>query len=368
MRRANEGLLERSFGECPTEPARCVSNEAGERGVLLWGQGDSQGGILMDFLQFVNEVKKGLTEYFKDSAEVTVSNVRKNNGVMLTGVVIMKKDSHIAPTIYLESFYEAYKKGMGLREILSQIEVIYEKNRVQGSEDSLEFFQSFLKVRKKIFYKLINAEKNRELLREIPSVPYLDLAIVFYCDCSSELFGNAAILIKNSHLKMWGVDKEQLYLAAAANTPKSSPYEIKTMEAVMKEMFAEEIRKELERKHISYSEAWLEEMAAQMLADSEPPEGKTPMYVLTNVKRCNGASCVLYERVLENFAKKMNDNLYILPSSIHEMIMIPASFAAKASELREMVEEINATQVEDEEVLSDSVYFFNRMTKQLELA
>ena len=105
-----------------------------------------------------------------------------------------------------------------------------------------------------------------------------------------------------------------------------------------------------------------------MLADSEPPEGKTPMYVLTNRKRCNGAACVLYEQVLENFAKKINDNLYILPSSVHEVIMIPASFAGKASQLREMVEEINATQVEDEEVLSDSVYFFNRMTKKLELA
>lgn len=322
----------------------------------------------MNFLQFVNEVKKGLMEYFKDRAEITVSSVRKNNGVMLTGVVIMEKDSHIAPTIYLESFYEAYKNGTGLRELLSQMEKIYENSRVSGSSKSLEFFQNFLKVRTKIFYKLINAEKNGELLKEIPFVPYLDLAIVFYCDCSSELFGNAAILVKNSHLEMWGVDKEQLYLAAAANTPKNSPCEIQTMEAVMKEMFAEEIRKELERNRISYSEQWLEEMAAQMLADSEPPEGKTPMYVLTNRKRCNGAACVLYEQVLENFAKKINDNLYILPSSVHEVIMIPASFAGKASQLREMVEEINTTQVEDEEVLSDSVYFFNRMTKKLELA
>ena len=321
----------------------------------------------MNFMQFVNKVKTELMEYYKEGAEVTINSVRKNNGVMLTGVVIMEKGSHIAPTIYLESIYEEYRKGRNFRELLTEIIGIYEKNRIQYCGE-FDFFHDFTKVRKKIFYKLINAKKNKELLEEVPFVPYLDLAIVFYCDCSSELFGNAAILIRNSHLKIWNTDKEQVYLAAAVNTPKNCPFGIKTMEAVMKEMFAEEMKKEMEKNKISYSGQWLEEMASQMLADTEPPEGKTPMYVLTNTERCNGAACVLYEKLLENFAKSINDNLYILPSSIHEIIIIPASFAGKASELREMVEEINATQVEEEEVLSDSVYFFDRMTKKLELA
>ena len=320
----------------------------------------------MNFMQFVNKVKTELMEYFKERAEITVNSVRKNNGVMLTGVVIMEKGSHIAPTIYLEGLYEEYRNGRDFRELLYDIIRVYESNRMKQSEE-LNFFQDFAKVQKRVFYKLINAEKNKELLKEVPYVPYLDLAIVFYCDCSSEVFGKAAILIKNSHLETWNADKEQLYLAATVNTPKNNPFEIKTMEAVMKEMFAEEIKRELEKNKISYSVQWLEEMAVQMLAESEPPEGKTPMYVLTNTARCNGAAWVLYENLLDNFSKKINDNLYILPSSIHEIIIIPASFAGKASELREMVEEINATQVEEEEVLSDSVYFFNRMTKKLEL-
>ena len=92
------------------------------------------------------------------------------------------------------------------------------------------------------------------------------------------------------------------------------------------------------------------------------------MYILTNTEKLHGAACILYQQLLEEFAKKVNDNLYILPSSVHEIIMIPASFAGKASELRQMVEEINATQVEEEEVLSDSVYFFNRLTRKLEMA
>jgi len=326
----------------------------------------SDGGIHMNLLQFAEAVKMGLGKNFDDGTQITINSVRKNNGVLLTGVVIMEKNSNIAPTIYLESFYEEFKRGKELKEVVSELVQVYRKNRIKHC-DELDFFHDYQTVERKIFYKLINADKNKELLKEVPYVSYLDLAIVFYCDCSSELFGSAAILIKNNHIKMWGVSVDKVYQAAMDNTPKNKPYEIKTMEEVMKELFAADIRKELEKSHISFSEKWVEEMAAQMLASELPAEGRTPMYILTNTERLHGAACMLYQRLIEDFAKKLNDNLYILPSSVHEIIMIPASFAGKASQLKEMVEEINATQVEAEEVLSDSVYFFNRLTKKLEM-
>ena len=321
----------------------------------------------MNLLQFAEAVKKGLGVYFEEGTQITINSVRKNNGVVLTGVIIMEKGSHIAPTIYLESFFEEYKKGNNLGEVIFEIAQVYEENRMDKCVD-LDFFHEYKTVQKKIAYKLINAEKNKELLKEIPYVPYLDLAIVFYCDCSSECFGSATILIKNSHMKMWGIGTERLYQDAAINTPKNNPFEIRTMDSVIKELFASDIRKELEKNHISFSEKWIEEMTTQMLGAKMPAEGKTPMYVLTNTGKLHGAVCILYQQLLEDFARQVNDNLYILPSSVHEMIMIPASCAGKASELREMVEEINETQVEEEEVLSDSVYFFNRLTRKLELA
>lgn len=321
----------------------------------------------MDFLQFVNAVKIGLKQYFDEETEFIVKSVRKNNGVMLTGIVILEKGSHIAPTIYLESFYEEYRKDNKIQEVLLKLVQVYEKNKIEPCIE-LDFFKDYEKTKYKISYKLINAQKNTELLKEIPFVPYLDLAIVFYCDCSSELFGNASILIKNSHLEMWGVDVEKVYRAAVENTPKNNPFEIKSMETVIKELYIEGIRKELEKNHIPFSKQEMEQMASRMLEKERTADEKTPMYVLTNVERTHGASCILYHNLLEEFAKKVNDNLYILPSSIHEIIMIPASYAGKASELKAMVKEINKTQVEEEEVLSDSVYFFNRLTKKLELA
>lgn len=319
----------------------------------------------MDFLKYVDTVKRELMRYLEEGAEINVNSVRKNNGVMLTGIVIMEKGSHIAPTIYLESFYEEYKRGKRVEDTVFELLKIYEKNRITHGGD-FQFFQDYKQVQKRIFYKLIHAEKNRELLQEIPHVPYLDLAIVFGCDCSNEMFGNATILIKNSHLKMWGVDVETIYQAAVVNTPKNFPYEIKTMNAVMKEMFAADIRSSMEKNKVSFSEQWIEQMAEQMVG--EETEENTPMYVLTNTDRTHGAACILYKQLLEGFAQEIHDNLYILPSSVHEIIMIPAAFAGKVVDLKEMVVEINATQVEAEEVLSDSVYFFNRLTGKLELA
>lgn len=329
----------------------------------------------MDFIQFTESVKKGLTDYFGKEAEITVTSVRKNNGVILTGIVVMEKGSHIAPTIYLESFYEEYRKGRTLGDIVFKLIQIYEHSRIeQGS--NMDFFREYKKVHKKIYYKLINAGKNKELLSEVPYIPYLDLAIVFYYDCSNELFGNAAILIKNSHLKMWGVDVYEIYKEAVVNTPKNNPYEIKTMEEVMKEILIVNMREELEcamkketgTECIPLSEECMDQFARQMLGQMENTESQTPMYVLSNTDRVHGAACILYGHLLEDFSKKINDNLYVLPSSVHEMIIIPASFAGKTSELKVMVEEINETQVEEEEVLSNSVYFFNRSTKKLEMA
>lgn len=328
----------------------------------------------MEFIQFTKAVRKRIKDYYGDEAEVKLTSVRKNNGVVLNGLMIMEKQHHITPTIYLEGFYEEYKGGRNFIEVVLKIIQLYERSRIEQG-GSMDFFKEYEQVRKKIYYKLINAGKNKELLEEAPYIPYLDLAIVFYYDCSNELFGNAAILIKNSHLKMWNVDVYELYKEAVINTPKNNPYEIKTMEEVMKEILIESMKEELSkgmekesREEDFLSTEGMDELAKQLIGQTEKTDNQTPMYVLSNTERIHGAACILYGHLLEDISKKINDNLYILPSSVHEMIIIPASFAGKTSDLKLMVEEINETQVEEEEVLSNSVYFFNRSTKKLEMA
>jgi len=91
------------------------------------------------------------------------------------------------------------------------------------------------------------------------------------------------------------------------------------------------------------------------------------MFVLTNISRINGAACMLYEDVLSNFANSIDSDLYILPSSIHEVIIVPQVNNLDKTELCQMVKEVNAEGVADDEILSDHVYVYNRTNHTITL-
>ena len=194
-------------------------------------------------------------------------------------------------------------------------------------------------MRSRIIFKLINTEKNRELLRDVPYIPFHDLSIVFQCLVSEERFGNASILIHNVHLQLWKVNARELYECALENTPLLQGYELADMNTVLEEMKA---------------------LGGIDDEEIEDMQQEVPMYVLSNKSRINGASCILYKDILKDFAMVVDKDLYVLPSSIHEVILLPSDGTQESEQLKEMVREINQSQVEKEEVLSDSVYYYRR--------
>ena len=266
---------------------------------------------------------------------------------------MLQDDSNISPTIYLNHYYEAYESGeTTLRCIVDDVLDTYERNRVNQSVD-MRFFMDYESIKDRIIFKLIHAERNEEMLKDIPNIRYLDFAIVFQCLISDEMFGNATIMIHNAHLKIWEITTEELYQNALLNTPRLQRYDIKSMRDVLCEMMRLE---ELEGKQIIDKEEYLREL-----------QDATPMYVLSNRTRVQGASCILYPDILEDFAAAIRSDFYILPSSIHEVILLPAQGDEDEEALEKMVREVNETQVEREEVLSDSVYYFNRKTGELSI-
>ena len=148
---------------------------------------------------------------------------------------------------------------------------------------------------------------------------------------------------------MWQVSLEEIYDVAFENTPKLLPYELLSMEQVVKNMFSEEED--------------LTEM--EQIFDFE---NENAMYVLSNTSKLNGAAAILYPDILKDFAKSCGCDLYILPSSIHEVILVPAKGKGDIEGLNEMVQDVNATQVEPEEVLSDHVYLFDQKSAQVSSA
>ena len=293
----------------------------------------------MEFTNFTTLVQREVEKRAGENYRVKLNDVMKNNGVVLRGITLMQDDSNISPTIYLNPYYDAYENGdTTLGTVIDEVIDTYERNKINRSID-MKFFLNYETVKSRIIFKLINTEKNRELLRDVPYIPFHDLSIVFQCLVSEERFGNASILIHNVHLQLWKVNARELYECALENTPLLQGYELADMNTV------------------------LEEMKALGGIDDEGIEDmhqEVPMYVLSNKSRVNGASCILYKDILKDFAMVVDKDLYVLPSSIHEVILLPADGTQESEQLKEMVREINQSQVEKEEVLSDSVYYYRR--------
>lgn len=293
----------------------------------------------MNQKEFADYIKENIEIILGKEASVFLQSIRKNNALVMEGICVREKNKKIAPTIYLNCYYEEYLKGKPIGEIILDILSVYQKYKAENSF-RMDFFLEYENAKEKIFYKLINYQKNRALLEEIPHLAFLDLAIVFYCMVKNDQNGAATVLIHQSHLEMWQITVEELYQDAEENTKKRLPFEIKNMHQVMEELFGKEGFEITE-------------------------ESREQMYILTNTSKFNGAACMLYPNLLSAFAAHINSDLFILPSSIHEVILVPADGKKLQEELEKMVFEVNQTQVEQEEVLSDRVYYYSRKKKKI---
>lgn len=295
----------------------------------------------MTYQEFQQFIVTKLQEHFDASASVSIRPIRKNNNVVLDGLTILEEGINVSPTIYLNTYYEAYKDGQSPESLLTDILKLYDANRPTDSID-IRFYTDFDNISNRILFKLIHYDKNEALLAEIPHFRYLDLAIVFYCLISTTPTGSATILIKNSHLSYWNISKENLLQYAKENTPRLLPHTMQTLSSLLEE----------------YGENLTDE------DDSDNSRSHT-IYVLSNRRKLYGACCMLYPNLLKETAKRLGSGLYILPSSIHEVLLIPATKDINPSALNLMVREVNDTQVADEEILADHIYYYSLTNEAL---
>ena len=275
------------------------------------------------------------------SAEIT--EVTKNNGVVLKGLALKEDESSISPTVYLERYYDAYQGGRSIETIGEEIIEVYHKGNPGEFFDVTDFLD-FEKAKKRIVYKLVNYEKNKVLLKQIPHKPFLDMAVVYYYLLENEQLDNATILIYNNHLESWNTTAKEIDEIAALNTPILLKEDLHLITEVLYQI--------MKKRN--------EEEAAKLLELENEEEGDPVMYVLSNRNKIFGAAAILYSGVLKAFSDKLKKDLFILPSSVHEVILIPKDETMEWEKLQEMVQEVNSTQVEDVEILSDSVYCYQR--------
>lgn len=293
----------------------------------------------MTYQKFEKEIVDAINKNLPRGHQTLIKPVDKNNGVVLHGLIINNGLCNISPTIYLDYYYDEYKKGFSIDSLSKQIITQYQKFALEEDFD-ITVFTDYKKCKPNISYKLINYEKNKELLKDVPHIVYLDLAIVFYCLLCKSKAETSSILIRNSHMEHWGVTCEELFDVASNNTPRLLESDIRNLTDIVKEL--------------------MDNNPDIVLNSDSVIDDDNAMYVLTNKLKLYGACCILYKNLLEEFAKKVGSDLYIIPSSVHEVLLLPNSIEYDREYLTDLVKEVNSSDLSTEDVLSDHVYYYSR--------
>lgn len=313
----------------------------------------------MDYKDFVEQVKEQIKDFLPEKfadAEVTVDRIVKNNDCILDGLMIRTEESNIFPTIYLNPYFEQVKDGAEFGSVLSMIAAAYEEHYVDHDIDA-SAVTDYERIKDKIVCKLINGEANEHFLKDKPHTQIEDLAVVYQILMNQDEGGTAVITIPDYLLKIYGVTTEELHQQALANMEALQPFSFMSMNEIMLEVYAAGLAQE---QGMDMEQA--KEMAAQMISDA--PDIPDAMYVLTNNTKINGASEILSDDVRQEIADKIGD-FFVLPSSIHEILIIPKNAGMDQKELEQMVQEVNRTQVLPEERLSDHVYEYDAKAHEL---
>lgn len=292
--------------------------------------------MLMTMEIFCNTIKTNIQARLGSDFCISLKPILKNNDTRLTGLIIMEEGCSISPTIYLDFYYQEYMGGRtSLKEIEHGILERYRSSRLPNGRFDFSRITEWERAKPMIACKLVNYNDNQELLATVPHERFLDLAVVCYYLVDAD--SSAAILIHDRFLGLWGRTQEEVIQAAKENTPRLLTENIQGIMDIIAELTG---------------------IPGICGLDVETDRN---MYVLTNQNRTNGSICILYPNLLKDFADKIQDDLYIIPSSVHEVLLVPAGKTTVGSaELSKMVQDVNRTQVERDETLSDHVYYYSR--------
>jgi hypothetical protein len=310
---------------------------------------------ILEYHPFVSAITGMVKKKLGDDYHIQIYKVTKNNSLELDSMLVQKKGKNCAPNIYLMPFYDSYLEGTALEKIAERICRIYYESVGQIKEE--DFNYSFASMKQSIIYRLVSYERNRELLKQIPHIKHLDLAITFYSLVRNGEEDIGTLRITNDHLRVWNISLDELNNYAAKNTRALLPASIHSMEELIRGM--------LDKCTDSFTNDRSYENLLNQSVISEPVLPDNKIYILTNKKGINGAACMLYENLLSEFASRIRSDFYILPSSIHEIIIVPAVQNMSRKALTQMVMDVNRTQVAQDEILSDRVYYYSRVDNEI---
>lgn len=309
---------------------------------------------MMDYEIFKAVVKEKFLHYMPEEyrdAEVRIHQAKKVNRTLDGLTVLPEGNAQVFPTIYINDMYEHYQICGDLETVLRDAaghyvqaaEMVRERQPGDVMDAKMEHFKE------NVIMCLINTEQNGELLADVPNRQFHDLSVVYRWVVEETPDAVGSVIVSNKLAKMAGMTEEELFRCASKNTRDKNPVKITSIQEIM------------------FNELSVPPEMRDMFGQEPTPADN--MWIIGNEKGINGAASMLYEENLHQLAEKLGDDLLILPSSIHEVIAIPAEMAEDGlGRLTEMVQEINMGSLELKERLSNSVYHYDRNARKVTLA
>lgn len=292
----------------------------------------------MDYTEFKETLKKLVQERADADVEVKIILTVNNNQTKSENLTYTSKNYNLFPSIRLKEFYQKYQElGMDwcvdkAVSILGNVKKV-SKDQLMGSWES---------AKGRIVVELVKRSWNEELLEEIPYKAFLDLAVIYRLKLWDSKSGDVVHTVTNEMMEYWNITGKELYEAAFANLWKED-FKITGLN--------QEIRK----------------VMTVPMEQVPGDDDKEWAYVFSNQRRIKGSIAMLRTDLLDAFAKAKETDLFILPSSVHDVLLVPARKEENISKLRKKVRDINEDILEPEEWLSDEVYYFRRSTRAVEL-
>ena len=293
---------------------------------------------------FIGDVKQGLYERGIEDVKIGTQHTEKLNE-SYESIFVTPAGSNIGVNMNLESYFKAVEEGVDYREVVDKAVNTFAGGIEQSPSFDVSSLTDYDQMKDKLVMQVVGTDTNASLLSNVPHQEMEDLSVVYRFVLENNEDSRASILVTNQMMNVMGVTPEQLHADALVNSPQLKPIVIMGMNEVMMEMVGME--------------------QAEMMGI--PLDMDEKMYVATVPDKIQGAGVLAYENFMDQAAERVGGSFYILPSSLHEVLLVPDNGDMGLQELESMVRDVNATQVSPEDRLSDNVYHYDAQEKVFEL-